>query len=104
MQLQKSIEAFKALDVEILSIHREEKEGVAGLKKTAKKTMATYHLSSDLGNTSTGAWSKGGFHSYLVLKDGTLAAELTGTKNDRPTASEILEKAKEVLPAAKATE
>ena len=102
MQLQKSADEFKALNVEILSVHREEKEGVAGLKKTAKKTQASYHLSSDLGNMSTGAWSKGGFHSYLVHKDGTLVAELKGKKFDRPTAEEILAKAKEVLSAVEA--
>lgn len=102
MQLQNSVAEFKALKVEILSVHREEKEGVAGLKKTARKTKATYHLSTDLGSKATEMWSKAGFHSYLVHKDGTLVAELKGKKFDRPTAEEILAKAKEVLPSVEA--
>lgn len=99
MQLQASIDEFKALDVDVLSVHREEKDGAEGLAKTAKKTGATYHLGTDLGNKSTAAYSMEGFDSYLIAKDGSVLAIIEGIKFDRPTAKEILAKAREVLPA-----
>ena len=96
--MQKSKEAFKKLGFEILSVHREEKEGDKGLKKTAQKSSATFHLSSDLGNKSTKAWSPEGFDTYIVHRNGTLLAVLDGKKFDRPTPAEILKEIRKVLP------
>lgn len=98
MQLQKSSAEFKALGLDVLSVHREEKLGAAGLEKTAKKSGATYHLTTDLGNKSTAAYSTKGFDTYIIHKDGTVLAIFDGKKFDRPTAEEILAKAREVLP------
>lgn len=97
MQLQQSSAAFKAIGIDILSVHREEKEGTAGLDKTAKKTAATYHLTTDPGKKSTAAYSTEGFDSYLIHKNGTVLAILEGIKFDRPTAAEILAKARQLL-------
>lgn len=99
MQLQASIGEFKKLGIDVLSVHREEKEGAKGLMKTAKKSGATYHLSTDLGNKSTAAYSTKGFDSYLIGKDGSILAIIDGIKLDRPTAKELLVKARKLLEA-----
>ena len=104
MQLQESVANLNALGIDILSVHREEKLGAAGLAKTAKKSGATYHLSTDFGNKSTAAYSANGFDTYLIGKDGSVLAIIDGIKFDRPTAKEILAKAREVLPKAAASE
>ena len=65
----------------------------------SSKSGATYHLSTDPGNKSTAAYSTKGFDSYLIGKDGSVLGIVDGIKHDRPTAKELLVKARKLLEA-----
>ena len=95
--MQRQYDKFQELDTEIIAVFREENEGATGLEKARKKTKATFPFVMDLGAEHTVAYSVDGFSTYLVSEDGTVKAELTGTKMIRPSVEDILAKVKEAV-------
>ena len=89
--MQKLYDKFKTLDVEILSVHREEREGVEGLKKTIRMTGIKFPPVLDFKNKETAPYSQGAFFTYVIDKSGTIRAILPGTTYERPTGEKILE-------------
>ncbi|GAA5494749.1 MULTISPECIES: hypothetical protein [Rubritalea] len=79
------------MDAEVISVFREEKEGVEGLQKTAKRTKASFQLLDDLGATQTKVYSQEGFDSYIIGIDGRVEAKLDGVKKVRPAAKKLVE-------------
>ena len=96
VQLQKNKAEFDKLDAQMISVFREEEDGPAGAKKTTTKTGFTPIL-IDTPADKTKAYAQEGFVTYLIGKDGTILAELTGTKKSRPKTEAVLAKAKEVF-------
>jgi peroxiredoxin len=92
--LQADYTKFEALNTEILCILREEKEGIKGAAKMAKKTGAEFPILLDLGSVNTAGYSVSGFHTYLIDKDGVIRKDLAGTKAERPTSAPILKELK----------
>ena len=84
----------------MICVFREEKDGAAGAKKTETKTGFVPIL-VDSPVDKTKPYSQDNFATYLIGKDGKIAAELSGTKKTRPTADMILTKAKEVFATSK---
>ena len=62
------------------------------MKKARDKSKATYPFLMDLGAEHTSAYSAKGFATYIIAKDGTLVADLAGTKMRRPSVETVLEK------------
>ena len=91
MQLQKDYAKYKALDTDIVCVLREEKDGVEGAKKMAKKTGAEFPILLDLGKKETAAYSGEGFHTYLIDRMGVLRYDIAGVKAKRPTSAMILD-------------
>jgi alkyl hydroperoxide reductase subunit AhpC len=98
--LQKSYAEFKKLDTEIVAIFREEEAGVEGLEKSIKRIDAKFPMLLDLKSKKTKAYSGEGFATYIVDKEGKIAAMLPGTKTKRPGPTAILTKLKALQPAA----
>ena len=96
MQLQKNKAKFDELGIQMISVFREEEDGPAGAMKTTKKTGFTPIL-LDTPADKTKGYSQGGFFTYLIGKDGTILAELSGTKKTRPTAEAIISEAEKVF-------
>ncbi len=89
--MQKNIDAFKKYKTEVISVFREEKEGVAGLKKMRKATGAEFHIWDDTKGKSSKAYSQGGkFNTYVIDEEGVIRAVLEGTKTRRPPAAAVL--------------
>ena len=65
-----------------------------------EKTTATFPFVLDLGAEHTAGYSVDGFSTYVIDQEGTVQAELTGTKMLRPSAEDVLEKVKEMVGAA----
>ncbi|MEM7316875.1 MAG: redoxin domain-containing protein [Planctomycetota bacterium] len=97
-QLQKSYAEFNKMDTEIVAVFREEADGVEGLQKSISKTRATYPMLLDLKKQRTAAYSDTGFATYIVDKQGKIAAILPGTKRQRPGPKAILAKLKALQP------
>ena len=71
-ELQKNgAQQFKELGVEVVAVFREEREGIAGLKKIKNRTKVDFTLALDTPANATKAYSNGrkDFDNYLV--DGT---------------------------------
>ena len=71
-ELQKNgAQQFKELGVEVVAVFREEREGIAGLKKIKNRTKVNFTLALDTPANATKAYSNGRkeFDNYLV--DGT---------------------------------
>lgn len=88
--LSKNYEAIQKKDAEILVVFREERDGTDGLKKSQSNSGANFPLLLDPNMKNTGDYSTTGFTTYIIDKDGKVAAILAGTKPKRPKAEEIL--------------
>jgi len=97
--LQQQYQKIQALGAEVIAIQRENKDGPSGLKRTARNSGARFVVAGDLGAKATGHYSRGGFHTYIVDRQGVIQAVLTGRKFDRPTGQQILARLKSVLPS-----
>jgi len=87
---------FDAMGVQVISVFREEKDGVAGAKKSSTKTGFSPILLDSPANI-TKAYSQGDYSTYLIGKDGKVKAKISGSKKIRPTADIILETAEKVF-------
>jgi peroxiredoxin len=92
VELQKQKKAFDALDAELVSVLRENKEGVNGLQKAYKKTKFDILL-DDTPATQTKDYSKELWATYFIDKNGVVQSVLTGTKKKRPDAAAVLKQA-----------
>jgi peroxiredoxin len=96
VQLQTRYETIQSLDAEVLSVHREEGDGVAGLRKTAQKTKAKFPILLDPQSKHTARYSTQGFATYIIDKKGKVRKILDGTKTKRPTADPVIKTLKEI--------
>ena len=94
VKLQKQYASFKKLDAELICVLREERDGAEGLKKAQKSTKAAFPIVSDRGAKATKSYSQGGFHTYVIDKEGKIQAVLKGTKTKRPADQPILKELK----------
>ncbi|MFC5050332.1 peroxiredoxin family protein [Rubritalea spongiae] len=92
VELQKQKQAFEDLDAELISVLRENKEGIAGLKEAYAKTQFDIIL-DDTPATQTKDYSKELWATYFIDKEGIVKAVLTGTKKQRPDAEAVLTQA-----------
>ena len=100
VQLQKNKAEFDKMGIQMIAVFREEKKGIAGTKKASTKSgFSPILLDTPLDKTK--AYSQKDFTTYLIGKDGTIKAELSGTKTKRPTPETIFTKAQEVFAASK---
>ncbi len=88
--MQKNIDEFKKYETEVISVFREEKEGLVGLKKMQVATKAEFHLWDDTQAQSSKAYSQGKFNTYVIDAEGVIRAVLEGTKARRPPAAAVL--------------
>lgn len=93
--MQESYDKFEELDTEVIAVFREEKDD-GGLKKSLERIKATFPLVSDLDSEKTKAYSDEGFATYLVNKNGKVAAILPGTKKRRPGSKKVLEELRRI--------
>lgn len=97
-QLQKKKGEFDKLGVKMVAVFREELDGVEGAKK-ATRASGFSPILLDTPVNKTKAYSQKDFVTYLIGKDGEIKAELSGSKKVRPTAEDVLAKAKELFVA-----
>ena len=89
--MQQLYPAIQERSAEVICVLREEKSGVEGVAKVREKTGAAFPILLDLDRQKTPRYSEGtAFHTYIVGKDGRIAAVLKGEKGKRPTGEEIL--------------
>jgi len=84
---------FKELGVEVVAVFREEREGLAGLKKIKGRTKVDFTLALDTPSKATAAYSNGRkeFDNYVVDKNGVIQAVLDGSLRTRAQAVKLLE-------------
>lgn len=76
---------------EVVVIFREERDGVAGLKKSQQTGSAEFPLLLDLGAKNTPDYSTTGFTTYIIDKKGKIETILDGVKKNRPNSEAIIE-------------
>ena len=96
VQLQSKKAEFDKMGIEMICVFREEKAGASGAAKAAAKSSFSPIL-LDTPIDKTKAYSQKDFATYLIGKDGKIKAVISGKKTKRPTADDVLAKAKEVL-------
>jgi len=90
-ELQKNYDDIKEEGAELLTIFREESEGEEGLKQIRKTTGAKFPFALDLNSEKTKVYSTEGFDTYVINKEGKIAAVIDGTKKDRPMSKQIIQ-------------
>lgn len=96
VQLKKLEPEFAKLDCKLVTVFREEKDGVEGLKKAVDKTGFSPIL-LDTPVTATAAYQHENYATYLIDKKGVIRAVFDGTKKERPTGELLLEEAKKLF-------
>ena len=93
VQLNESAERFDELGVEVIAVFREEKAGVAGLRKIVDRTETPFTLCVDLGAKNTARYSSGRmeFDNYVIDSTGNVVAMIDGTLRERATAEQLFE-------------
>ena len=86
------------MGVEVVAVFREEKEGLAGLKKIEAVTKVPFTLALDTPPTATKAYSNGRkeFANYVVDKDGVIRGIIDGSVKNRAKSSKLIEIVKSV--------
>ncbi len=79
---------------EVIVVFREERDGVAGLRKSQMIGTTKFPLLLDAGAKATPEYSTTGFTTYIIAKDGAVESILAGTKKNRPKAETIIAKVK----------
>lgn len=98
VQLQKHADDISKLNADVYVVFREEKEGVAGLKKIKERTKTSFHLLTDLNKENSAAYSAKPrtFDNYVISRDGNVAAIISGTLRTRATAEQIVRHLKQL--------
>jgi len=84
---------FKEMGVEVVAVFREEREGVAGLKKIRDRTKVDFRLALDTPASATKAYSYGPkeFDSYLVDGKGVIRGVIDGSLKTRAQSEQFVE-------------
>ena len=82
--------------MQVIAVFREEAKGVEGLKKIKEKTEVDFALAIDNGKKQTGRYTSGKmkFHSYLIGRDGKVAAIIQGDLKNRAKSKQLLDEVK----------
>ncbi len=96
VQLRKNYEGFSEAGAEVLVVFREEQGGIEGLKKAEKTSGGKFPLLLDDGGAKTKVYSKSGYDTYIIGKDGKVAAKLEGSKTKRANTEQLLETLKKL--------
>ena len=83
---------FKELGVEVVAVFREEREGLAGLKKIRDKTKVEFTLALDTPANATKAYSGGRkeFDNYLVDGTGVIRGVIDGSLKTRAQSEQLV--------------
>ena len=92
-ELQKNgAQQFKELGVEVVAVFREEREGIAGLKKIKNRTKVDFTLALDTPANATKAYSNGRkeFDNYLVDGTGVIRGVIDGSVKTRAQSEQLV--------------
>ncbi len=91
VELTKHAERFAEINVEVIAVFREEKEGVAGLEKIKEKTKTPFTLCLDTGAEQTAVYSPGRmeFDNYIVDSKGKLVGKIDGNLRRRAKSKQL---------------
>ena len=83
---------FKEMGVEVVAVFREEREGLAGLKKIKDRTKVDFTLALDTPANSTKAYSTGRkeFDNYLVDGTGVIRGVIDGSLKTRAQSEQLV--------------
>ncbi|MBK1855228.1 redoxin domain-containing protein [Verrucomicrobiaceae bacterium 5K15] len=90
VQLRKDYDKFAEAGAEVLVVFREERDGLEGMKKSAKVSQGSFPILLDEKSAQTKVYSQTGYDTYIIDKDGKVAAKIEGTKKKRASNEEIL--------------
>ena len=92
-ELQKNgAQQFKEMGVEVVAVFREEREGIAGLKKIKNRTKVDFTLALDTPANATKAYSGGRkeFDNYLVDGNGVIRGVIDGSLKTRAQSEQLV--------------
>lgn len=98
VELQELYAEFESAGYEVMMIFREDIDGGVGMRGVVDMGKITYPVMLDLSGAKTAAYSRDGYDTYLIGREGVVRGKLDGVKTKRPHGREILAKAKEVGP------
>ena len=83
---------FKEMGVEVVAVFREEREGLAGLKKIKDRTKVDFTLALDTPANATKAYSTGRkeFDNYLVDGTGVIRGVIDGSLKTRAQSEQLV--------------
>ena len=83
---------FKEMGVEVVAVFREEREGLAGLKKIKNRTKVDFTLALDTPANATKAYSNGRkeFDNYLVDGSGVIQGVIDGSLKTRAQSEQLV--------------
>lgn len=83
---------FKEMGVEVVAVFREEREGLAGLKKIKNRTKVDFTLALDTPANATKAYSNGRkeFDNYLVDGTGVIRGVIDGSLKNRAQSEQLV--------------
>ncbi len=104
VELQEHAKEFEAVNTGVIFVFREEREGVAALKKMRDKYKTTFTLTLDYEKKSTMGYSPANrtFDNYIVDADGVVRAVIDGTLRTRAKADALLKTLKSLEEKRKA--
>jgi peroxiredoxin len=91
-ELRQLSTAFAEHHAQVLVVFRESDKGTELLTELADRFEIPQHiqLAIDPGAEQTAAWSRDGYHSYVIDDQGMIRRVLQGSTTDRPHGAEIL--------------
>ncbi|GAB5406945.1 MAG: hypothetical protein Aurels2KO_51760 [Aureliella sp.] len=98
VELQEHADEFKAVNTEVIFVFREERDGVAALKKMRDKYKTSFTLTLDYGAKATKPYSpaRRTFDNYVLDSDGVVRAIVDGTLRTRAKADALLKTLKSI--------
>ena len=83
---------FKEMGVEVVAVFREERDGIAGLKKIKNRTKVEFTLALDTPADATKAYSTGRkeFDNYLVDQNGVIQGVIDGSLKTRAQSEQLV--------------
>lgn len=95
VQLQEKYADFQDHGTEVIIVFRED-DSAEGLARSRDQAHAEFPLALDVGAVHTSAYSRAGYQTYVIDREGIIRAVLDGTEDERPTAEEILSEVEEL--------
>ncbi len=80
------------MNVEVIAVFREERQGVEGLEKMKKSSKTNFTMALDTGKKQTAIYSPGRlvFDNYVIDSNGKIAAIIPGDLRKRAKSEELL--------------